>query len=143
MVLAVLKLYLENYYGVPRSSFLAMRPAKFTNEHLLPFHRTAEGLAKWLTTSGGFQAVGDSFQLALRGGGIINGKVLAFTKSETQLSWTEERGVLGLKAFNMGPQKMLAIHGCGWGMTPERAKQIEQQMERALESLAQALGPVS
>jgi hypothetical protein len=39
----------------------------------------------------------------------------------------------------MGPQKMLAVHGCGWGMSPERAKEIEQQMERALESLAQAL----
>jgi uncharacterized protein YndB with AHSA1/START domain len=139
MALAILKHYLENYYGSPRSSFLAMRPASFTNEQLLPFHRTADGLAAWLTTSGGFNAVGDSFQLALRGGGTINGQVLAFTKTETQLSWTEVRGVLGLKAFKMGPQKMLAVHGSGWGMPPERAKELEQQMERALESLAQAL----
>jgi uncharacterized protein YndB with AHSA1/START domain len=139
MALAILKHYLENYYGTPRSSFFAMRPANFTTERLLSFHRTAEGLAKWLTTSGGFNAVGDSFQLALRGGGTINGQVLALTKFETQLSWTEVHGVLGLKAINMGPQKMLAVHGCGWGMPSERAKELEQQMERALESLAQAL----
>jgi uncharacterized protein YndB with AHSA1/START domain len=140
MALAILRHYLENYFGQPRSSFFAMRPAVFSLEQLLPLHRTADGLAKWLATGGSFSAVGDPFQLALRGGGTITGKVLALTKSETQLSWTEERAVLGLKSFHMGPQHMLAIHGCGWEMPPERAKEIEQQMERALEALAQVLG---
>ena len=140
MALAVLKHYLENYFGKQRSSFLAMRPAVYVNEELLPFQRTADGLARWLTTTGSIGAVGDSVALALRGGGTVNGKVLALTKSETEFSWTEERAILGLKAFPMGPQKMIGVHGCGWGMSPERAKQLEQQMERALESLAQALG---
>src|SRR5262249_18920512 len=139
MALATLKQYLENYFGKSRSSFFALRPAVFTIEQLLPLHRTADGLAKWLTTAGEIGAVAEPIKLALRGGGTINGRVLAITKSETQVSWTEVQGVLGLKSFHMGPQHMLAIHGCGWGMTPERAKEIEQQMERALESLSQAL----
>jgi hypothetical protein len=139
MALAVLKHYLENYYGTPRSSFLAMRPATFTYPRLLPYHRTAAGLAKWLTVEGGFGAVGEPFRLTLRSGGSINGKVLALTKTETQLSWPEIRGVLGLKAFNRGPQKMVGVHGCGWGLSAARAKEIESQMERALETLAQAL----
>jgi len=140
MALAVLKHYLENYYGQQRRSFLAMRPAVYTNEQLLPLHRTTDGLAKWLTTSGSIGAVGEPVKLALRGGGIVNGRVLALTTSETEFSWTEERGILGLKAFPVGAQKMIGVHGCGWGMTPHRAKELEEQMERALESLAQALG---
>lgn len=139
MALAVLRHYLENYFGQPRRSFLAMRPAVYTSEQLLPLQRTADGLAKWLTTSGGIGAIGESVNLALRGGGIISGKVLALTKSETEFSWTEERGILGLKAFPVGAQKMIGVHGCGWGMTPPRAKELEEQMERALEFLARTL----
>ena len=140
MALGILKHYLENYYGQPRASFLAMRPAVYTNEQLLPLQRSGDGLAKWLTTAGVIGGVGEPVKLALRGAGTVNGKVLALTKSETEFSWLEERAILGLKAFNMGPQKMIAVHCCAWGMTPVRAKELEQQMERALESLAQALG---
>jgi uncharacterized protein YndB with AHSA1/START domain len=140
MALAVLKHYLENYFGRSRATFLAMRPAVFTNDQLPPLQRTADGLAKWLTTTGSIGSVGEPVKLALRGGGIVNGKVLALTKSETEFSWTEERAVLGLKAFPMGPQKMLAVHYSSWGTAADRAKVLEQQMERALESLAQALG---
>jgi uncharacterized protein YndB with AHSA1/START domain len=139
MALAVFKHYLENYYSRPRSSFLAMRPAVYTHEQLLPLQRTADGLAKWLTTAGSIGAVGEAVRLALRGGGTISGRVLALTNSETEFSWMEERGVLGLKAFPVSAQKMVGVHGCGWGMTPHRAKELEEQMERALESLAQAL----
>jgi uncharacterized protein YndB with AHSA1/START domain len=140
MALAVHKHYLENFYGQPRRSFLAMRPAVYSNEQLLRFQRTASGLADWLTTAGAIGAVGEPVTLALRGGGSVNGKVLALSKSETEFSWTEQRAVLALKAFALGSQKMIAVHGCGWGMSSERAKELEQQMERALESLAQALG---
>jgi uncharacterized protein YndB with AHSA1/START domain len=140
MALALLKHYLENYFGMPRSSFLAMRPAEYTIEKLLPYHRSEEGLAKWLTMSGSFGAVGAAYRLALREGGIASGRVLALTKSETALSWEEIRGVMELKAFSMGPQKMICVHGCGWGWSAERAKEIERQMERALERLAAVLG---
>ncbi len=139
MALALLKHYLENYFGTPRSSFLAMRPASFSCEALLLSHRTAEGLARWLTSTGGFGTVGERFSLALREGGTASGRVLAVTKGEVALGWDEIRGALELKAFSMGSQKMLCVHGCGWGLSPERSKEIEQQMERALERLAAAL----
>src|SRR5262249_11372674 len=109
MALAVLRHYLANYFGPPRSSFLAMRPAVFSTDQLLPLHRTTDGVAQWLATGGSFSAIGEPFRIALRGGGIVTGKVLALTKSETQLSWTEEHAVIGLKSFHMGPQHMLAI----------------------------------
>jgi uncharacterized protein YndB with AHSA1/START domain len=140
MALALLKHYLENYFGVPRSSFLAMKPARYTRERLLSLYRTAGGLESWLTTSGAFGEVGEKFAMRLQEGGSVTGCVLAKTKTETALSWDEIRGVLELKAFPMGPQKMVSVHGCGWGLSATRAREIEEHMERALERLAEVLG---
>jgi uncharacterized protein YndB with AHSA1/START domain len=136
MSLALLKHYLDNYFGISRSSFLVMRPAEFSFEQVVPLHRTAAGLRKWLTNSGGYGEVGESFSLELREGGKASGRVLAKTNRETTLGWDEIRGVLELKAFSMGPQKMLCVRGCGWGLSAEKAKELEEQMERAVEKLA-------
>ena len=139
MALALLKHYLENYFGSPRCSFLVMKPAEYTFDRLLPFHRTSAGLQKWLTASGAFGEVGENFKLQLKQGGSVTGKVLAKTKRETALSWDEIHGALELKGFSMGPQKMICVRGCGWGLSAARAKEIEHQMEQALDFLAQAL----
>ena len=139
MALALLKHYVENYFGTPRSSFQAMRPANFAFADVLPFHRTAEGLRKWLTTSGEFGDAGEKFALALREGGAVTGRVLAKSKWETTLGWEEIRGVLELKAFAMGPQKMVCVRGCGWGLAAAKAKKIEEEMDRAVERLASLL----
>jgi hypothetical protein len=139
MALALLKHYLENYFGTSRSSFLVMRPADFSFEQALPLHRTETGLKKWLTKSGHFGDVGESFVLDLKEGGKVTGQVLAETKRETMLSWGEIHGVLELKAFSMGPQKIHCVRGSGWGLSAEKAKELEGQMERAVERLAGAL----
>ena len=136
MALALLKHYLENYFGISRSSFLAMKSAEFSFDQIVPLHRTAAGLQKWLTKSGEYGEVGESFSLELQEGGKASGRVLAKTKRGTALSWNEIRGVLELKAFSMGPQKMLCVRGCGWGLSAEKAKELEAQMERAIERLA-------
>jgi hypothetical protein len=139
MALALLKHYLENYFGISRSSFLAMKSAEFSFDQIVPLHRTAAGLQEWLTKSGEYGEVGESFSLELQEGGKASGRVLAKTKRETALSWNEIRGVLELKAFSMGPQKMLCVRGCGWGLSAEKAKELEAQMERAIERLAAVL----
>jgi uncharacterized protein YndB with AHSA1/START domain len=139
MALALLKHYLENYFGTPRNSFLVMKPANFAFADVLPFHRTGAGLRQWLTSSGEFGEVGEKFTLGLREGGAVTGRVLAKSKWETALGWDEIHGVLELKAFAMGPQKMVCVHGCGWGLELEKAKKIEAEMHRALERLASAL----
>jgi uncharacterized protein YndB with AHSA1/START domain len=46
MAVALLKLYLENYYGTPRKTFLVMHPAEFAFEQIPPFHRDPANLAK-------------------------------------------------------------------------------------------------
>jgi uncharacterized protein YndB with AHSA1/START domain len=139
MALALLKHYLENYFGSSRRSFLTMRPAEFSFDEVVPLQRTAAGLKKWLTKSGEYGEVGESFALELQGGGKASGRVLAKTKRETTLGWDEIQGVLELKAFSMGPQKMLCVRGLGWGLSAEKAKELEVQMERAVERLANAM----
>jgi uncharacterized protein YndB with AHSA1/START domain len=139
MALARLKHYLENYYGVPRISRLLLKPADFSFEKLLAFHRTPEGLSKWLTKSGGFGDVGERFTLELQDGWLVSGHVLAKTKRETALSWEEMQGVLELKAFSMWPQRMLCVSFCSWGADEDRLKEIEGSMQRALDRLAAAV----
>jgi uncharacterized protein YndB with AHSA1/START domain len=139
MALALLKHYLDNYFGISRSSFLVMRPAEFSFDQVLPLHRTAAGLKKWLTKSGEFGDVGESYSLELQDGGKVSGRVLAKTKREITLGSDEIHGVLELKAFSMGPQKILCVRGCGWGLPEEKAKELEAQMELAVERLAAAL----
>jgi uncharacterized protein YndB with AHSA1/START domain len=139
MALALLKHYLENYFGTSRASFLVMRPAEFSFDQAVQLQRTAGGLKKWLTKSGEYGDVGESFLLELQDSGKASGRVLAKTKRETTLSWDEIHGVLELKAFSMGPQKMLCVRGCGWGLSAEKAKEVESQMGRAVERLASAL----
>jgi uncharacterized protein YndB with AHSA1/START domain len=139
MALALLKHYLENYFGTSGASFLVMRPAEFSFDEAVQFQRTAAGLKMWLTKSGEYGDVGESFVLDLQDGGKASGQVLARTKRETTLGWDEIHGVLELKAFSMGPQKMLCVRGCGWGLSAEKAKELEGQMERAVERLASAL----
>jgi uncharacterized protein YndB with AHSA1/START domain len=139
MAMALLKHYLDNYFGTPRSSFLVMRPAEFSFEQIVPLHRTGAGLKKWLTKSGEYGEVGENYSLELQESGKSSGRVLAKTKRETTLSWDEIHGVLELKAFSTGAQKFLCVRGSGWGLSAEKAKELEARMERTVERLAAAL----
>lgn len=113
--------------------------AEFSFEQVVELQRSGAGLRKWLTKSGEYGEAGESFSLELHEGGRASGRVLARTKRETALGWDEIHGVLELKAFSMGPQKFLCVRGCGWGLSAEKAKELEGQMERAVERLANTL----
>jgi hypothetical protein len=139
MSLALLKHYLDKYFSTSRNSFFVMRPAEFSLEQLVPLHRTEPGLKKWLTKSGEYGEVGESFSLELQEGGQASGHVLAKSNRETTLGWDEIHGVLELKAFSMGPQKILCVRGCGWGLSAEKAKEIEAHVERAILRLVAVL----
>lgn len=77
MALALLKHYLENYYATFRASFLVVRTAEFSFERVVELQRSAAGLKKWLTKSGEYGEVGESFVLELEEGGKASGRVLA------------------------------------------------------------------
>jgi uncharacterized protein YndB with AHSA1/START domain len=136
--LAVLKHYLENYAGRPKTSILVMQPAACELPSLLPFYTTAEGLDRWLTTSAAIGGnVGEACSLRLQGGDSLTGSVLAKTRWEAALSWEELDGVLELKGFrfgSMGP--VVAARLVSWNLSTERAAAIERRLQEALTRLA-------
>lgn len=146
MALATLRHQLERYPGRDRSSFLAMAPAAFDYADMPRWFRSEAGLATWLTKRGALGAEGSRCELELRDGRALACQVLAHTGWETLISWDAERAVLGLKAFGMGPMgRRIAIHGSGWGWTPQRAQEMKASFAPAVERLAARLkaSPVS
>jgi hypothetical protein len=152
MSLALLKEYLEHYFGQSKATFLAMIPANFEYAKLAPFYRSAEKLSQWLTKppprgpakyfdkSQGIIASGSKYLLALRSGAVASGRVLAVTRWEVALAWEEIRGTMELKGFSMGPgNRFLCVRGYGYGMKPEHAQEIEREMLTALERLKNVL----
>lgn len=140
MSLATLKLYVERFFGHPRSQFFAMQPATFEYAELLPFYRDPSRLALWLTENGSVGSEGEPYGLTLRGGMRATGEVLAVTGWEVQLSWKEISGTLALKGFAMGPgARAICIHGSGWGMDAAGARGLEKYFGEALERLAPEL----
>jgi uncharacterized protein YndB with AHSA1/START domain len=144
MALAMLKLYAERYFGRPRSQFFAMRPAAVDYQALRSFYRDEAGLREWLTSHGRIGEEGSDYSLVLRDGTTATGRVLAVTSWEVELSWEEIGGCVGLKAFSLGPAgRAVCVHGCGWDLAPERARQLEAFFEGALDRLAAALPSVA
>jgi uncharacterized protein YndB with AHSA1/START domain len=144
MSLALLKLYAERYYGRDRVQFFAMRPARYEYGDLLPFYRSAERLAAWLTTAGAIGDAGTRYHLALQNGAEASGDILAVTGWEVQLAWDEIGGALALKGFGMGAgRRAVCVHGSGWDIDAARAAGLETFFGGALDRLAVAIASQS
>jgi uncharacterized protein YndB with AHSA1/START domain len=137
--LALLREYLENYFGEPRTSLLVIQPAQFQYAAIARYFHEPNLLAKWLTQSGAIGEEGAACKLVLHDGEPVNGRVIARTDHEVAVSWPEERATLELKSFSMGPQRMLGVRVSGWSMEAKRAQEIEKQMAAAVARLASAL----
>ena len=142
MALGILKFYLENYFAHAKSALLIIQPANFAYEEVLKYFLEAGRLAQWLTTAGAIGKVGDACELQLCDAGKLTGRVLAITSREVTVSWDEIGGVMELKAFSMGPRRVVCLRGFSWRLKAEEMAAIEQKLQRALERLA-ALFPLS
>ncbi|MGB0035916.1 MAG: SRPBCC domain-containing protein [Candidatus Acidiferrales bacterium] len=142
MSLAILKYYLENFFGKRRTMSLIMRPASFEYHQLRDYFLDAGKLSQWLVSGGSIGKVGDACQLVLRDGRKLTGRVLEITKWEVALSWEEIRGTLELKGFSMGPQRVVGIRMMSWKLDAAGTKVMEGPLGAAVERLA-ALFPAS
>jgi uncharacterized protein YndB with AHSA1/START domain len=134
--LALLKEYLENYFGRSKKTVMILRPASYTHDQLREYFLDPAKLSKWLSVSGAIGKPGESCELILRDGGKLSGRVLAVTKWEAALSWKEISGALELKGFSMGPQKMLGVRVTLWNSDSAANSGIKARMEAAVERLA-------
>lgn len=139
MALAILKEYLERHFGMPKATFMALRPAAFEFAALAPWFTDAGRLGRWFGSGSGVGQVGAPVSLALLDGGMLTGQVLCRTPVEVALRWSEIGGTCELKAFRQGRERVLCIRGFGWGMAAADARALEARMEDALGRLAGAL----
>jgi len=142
MSLAILKHYLENYFGRSKQTLLVMEPAAFQYDQLLSNFLDSSKLARWLTKSGTIGIVGDPCNLALRDGDKLTGRVLAVTSREVTLSWNEIGGTLELKGFSMGPQRVVGVRRTSWKLDREAAARLKPSLEKAVARFA-ALYPAA
>jgi uncharacterized protein YndB with AHSA1/START domain len=139
MSLAILRHYLEAHYGTAKRSVLVLRPATFDYATVLPWFTEPTKLSRWLTRSGAIGAPGERAELVLRNGAAVRGTVLDVTRQEAAISWDDENLALELKAFSMGPQRMVAVRATGWGVSEARMAALETELDAAVERLAIAM----
>jgi uncharacterized protein YndB with AHSA1/START domain len=139
MSLAILRHYLEAHYGTPKRAVLVLRPATFDYATVLPWFTDSEKLARWLTRSGAIGAPGERAELVLQSGATVRGTVLDVTRQEAAVSWDDENLAVELKAFSMGPQRMVAVRATGWGVSEERMRALESELDGAVARLAEAI----
>jgi uncharacterized protein YndB with AHSA1/START domain len=100
--LAVLRLYVERYFGVARRTLAVLAPVTAALDDLFRHYTEPEGLASWLTAAGRLGAPGEPTALALRNGQIATGRVLTrVPPREVSFFCREIEGVIALKSFSL------------------------------------------
>ena len=139
LALALLGHYLEHHFGTPKRSSLVIRPATFDYANVLSWFTDESKLSRWLTRSGGIGGTGEPVHLTLQSGDVVRGRVLDATSREIALSWPDASMALELKAFSMGPTRMLGIRATGWGVSAERMQGLEGELAAAVDRLVSAI----
>lgn len=138
MALATLKESIEQHAGCERANVLVTTAAEYTTEAVCASQRQGSSLGWLASGASDLPAVGESYQLNTTRLGEMSGRVLARTASETLLSWDRVGGVLGLKAFLMGPQRVVGLHLSTW--SGEDLEAMRADLEATAADWAAALG---
>ena len=123
MALATMKYWLEHHDAARRTHRLAIEPAAYTWEALTPLFNTVEGRRVWLEPMLSADA-----------------EPLVATGREVLLAWPNRNGVVGLKAFRMGPQSVVALDFSSWGADPLDQGDVSADLQTALTRLKSSLG---
>ncbi|MBQ7503357.1 SRPBCC domain-containing protein [bacterium] len=140
MSLALLKTYLENYWGKNRRGFFTIITAPYNYAQLMHYYRVPEGMNKWLTKPGstGIGEVGSDVKLRFKNNMVLTGKVMAVTNHELLVTWKEINGFLELKSFMANAdQKTILARGStyGNGLSLPKLKALRKYIEQAMGEL--------
>ena len=121
-----------------------MRPGAVDYGRVMERYGTAAGLMSWLAEAAEASApeltVGTRVQMELTAGGPLSGAVLARTKREVLLEWSEREAVLGLKAFSTGPgARAVALEYSSWSRAAQISEDVPGLLEGALDRLRASL----
>jgi uncharacterized protein YndB with AHSA1/START domain len=141
MALALMRHYVERYFGRDKESIAVFRPARYDYGALLSGrYLDADGLGEWLTDGAGGLDTEGPVHLRLRSGRTLTGTVLARTDHEVSVAWDEIEGVLELKAFGAGPDaRPLGVRVVTWGADPGILGDLRTEAEEAVDGLIGSL----
>ena len=139
LALALLKLYVELYFGSPKSTLLLVQPAAFEYPRLAPLFSTAEGLSSWLASRVEMGPPGTACAFVFDDGVTLNGRVLAASRREVACSWPELDGAFELKAFRTGEGRVVGLRITSWGRGDTWKAAARARFTPALERLARRL----
>ncbi len=117
--LTTMKVWLERYPECTRRHEIVMQPANYDQARLRPLYATADGRRRWLEPD----IPADS-------------EVLCDTGTEVLLAWPANAALVGLKAFPVGPQRVLALDYSQWRANGAGVdEETRGRMRRALDRL--------
>ena len=120
--LGTMKVWLENYPLRTRHHDLVVRAVPHTVEQLRPFYATVDGRAQWMPPDVAH-----------------TGTVLCDSGREILLALPGVDGVVSLKSFGFGPQRMVGLDLSVWPAADATAENAKPRLERALDRLQAAL----
>jgi hypothetical protein len=123
MALATLKYWLEHHDRATRTHRLVIEPAQYEWSALSTLFSTREGRRRWLEPT--LQA---------------DAETLVDTGREVLLAWPQRQGVIGLKAFRMGPQPVVAADLSSWSPPAQQPVDTDRELHAALIRLKTVLG---
>lgn len=145
MALAVMRHYVQRWFGRDKVAIPVFRPARFDYRALLAGrYQNAAGLGSWLTDGGSGIPDSGAVALTLRSGRSLTGTVLTRTDHEVAVTWDEVEGVLELKAFGAGPDaRVLGVRAITWSDDAALAESLRAELTEAVERLVGQELPVS
>jgi uncharacterized protein YndB with AHSA1/START domain len=123
MALGTLKYWLEHHDRVKRTHALVIEPAQYEWSALTALFTTREGRRRWLEPSLPADAA-----------------TLVDTGREVLLAWPQRQGVVGLKAFRMGPQPVVALELSSWPTPAQQPLDLRAELHASLIRLKAVLG---
>jgi uncharacterized protein YndB with AHSA1/START domain len=141
MALAVMKHYVEEYFGRGKNAIPVFRPARFEYDALLrDLFLAGDGLGRWLTDGGASIEREKPVRLQLENGRGLTGRVLALTDHEVAVTWEEVDGILEFKAFGAGPEaRLLGLRLISWSEDEEMAGTLRLELEGAVDRLVKVV----
>ncbi|MFW6079457.1 MAG: hypothetical protein ACODAE_07550, partial [Gemmatimonadota bacterium] len=144
LALAVLRHYVVNAYGRPRSELMTLRPVPGGCGPARSLFRTAEGLGRWLTDGvpdGVEPDAVDPRRLVLRDGRSVTGSVLADAHGEVVRVWEEVGGTVEFKAIpSPDGTCVVGLRGSSWELSRDELDAWQSTFDEAVTRLVEAVG---
>lgn len=140
VTLAILRLYVERFFGMPRTARFLSRPTKAGREKVWEYFSNPVKVDAWIGDLTQVQKA-RPYRLRLESGGELTGRFLAVTDRELLLGADQIDGAVLFTQLTARESRAIAIEVVSWRLTAEQMNDLGGVMLSALTRLGQELDP--